>query len=667
MKMTKRHLLILLVPLFAVTLSRRPAPATLATQAPLDAAAIDAALAAKWPAAKLAPSAPATDDVFLRRVYLDLAGVIPPYDEIVRYTQNTGDRKAAVVDQLLASPRFAEHWGETLRHVVLGRKTADQFQVARAFDAWLADRIQHGAGLDRVARDVLTAEGTPLDNPAVAAIEQFEDSKEDMAGHFAKVFLGVQIQCAQCHDHPFEKWTRNDFYGMAAFFARARRTQIPEALYPALLEGKLRRADQVLTQMEGVKAEEREPTSGRYKNIQEALERYNQRLASAASDPLYYRPPTLVDGDGNPLMTMEAAPTMGGAMMMGGDKPAAAKPKRNQNLMYEGERGDLEMPPAVSEDPAKHKKGAIRPRFLTGEILPGQDQGLNRREVLALWMTAPENPFFARAMVNRVWAKLMGRGLVEPVDNVTNPNDPTHAPLLEGLASWFVQHKYDLRALVRLIVSTQAYRRSCQTTAENAKDQALYSHGLVRPLEPEQVLAAVLEATGLAHTFKSGQSKQFEDLRKNFTRQFVHQFQVDEPGESAKFHGTISQALFTMNSQVFARSTRGIAGSVIADLKTLPETHARIRALTLRVLSREPTPQEDRVLSDYVDRKILDGTWGQNAPQRAAGPKPASPQAASLAPKGIVVVDGLHPDAMWRAYEDVLWGMLASAEFQNNH
>ncbi|MEK7862161.1 MAG: DUF1549 domain-containing protein, partial [Chloroflexota bacterium] len=243
-----RHLMLVTL-LTCAMFPRAFAAAPLVAPVPgkITAAEIDAALAAHWPARKLVPSPAADDLTFFRRAYLDLVGVIPSYQALVSFRADTApDRRARLADLLLSTRRFADHWAEVLRHTITGRTVKLDENLSTAFEHWLAARLStRGVGLDRIVREVISAEGTPMENPAVAPLLSFEDSKEDMAGHMARVFLGAQIQCAQCHDHPFEKWKQVDFYATAAYFARTRRAQVPTAAYEKLRSGEIQRASEL--------------------------------------------------------------------------------------------------------------------------------------------------------------------------------------------------------------------------------------------------------------------------------------------------------------------------------------------------------------------------------------------------------------------------------------
>lgn len=639
----------------------------------LTPAEIDRELASRWPAAKLEPSPPASDLTYLRRVYLDLAGVIPSMAALSAFRADARpDAREQLVDLLLSTKRFAGHWAEVLRHVIVGRAGKLDANLGDAFEHWLAQRLMtRGVGLDRVVREIVAAEGTPVENPAIVPLLAFEDSKEDMAGHLTRVFLGAQIQCAQCHDHPFEAYKQTDFYGMAAFFARTRRAQIPTAAYEKVRAGEITTASELAPYLDRpIVMDAKSPELAR---LQAQLDRLRGSWQQARLDPQAYQGASTV---------AEAAESMemAGAMKNGGPKQLP--------LLFEALDGEITLPKKPGESTgAGAKPKPVPPRFLSGPPPVYPDRGLPRRDRLARWMTAPDNPLFARTLVNRVWARLMGRGLVEPVDNVAHPADTTHQALLGRLAEHFVASGHDLRELVRLIVSTEAYRRSVVPNATNARDVTLYSRGLSRALDPEQIFASILEATGVEHTFKDGQGPQFMEMKRRFERQFVFSFANDEAGETVSYQGTIAQALFALNAPAFNRPVKADPGGALDAMRAQAVTPAeRVRHLTLRVLSREPTEAEVARLTDYVRTRSEDLTWGVRpaappappAPtwwSRLTGTRPVPVSPSPVAPPSPAAGKARRPaipavkrmESMWRAYEDVLWAMIASTEFQVNH
>jgi hypothetical protein len=643
-----------LVLFFALTLAAHAG-------APMTPADVDAELAARFAAAKLEPSPPADDPTFLRRVWLDLVGSIPTLSAQGSFASDASQaRRAHLIDRMIGTRRFAVHWAEVLATMVLGRQSKLDENQRRAFEHWLAERLARpGVGLDRIARDIIVAEGTPIDNPAIAVLHSFEDAKEDMAGHLSKVFLGSQIQCAQCHDHPFEKWKRTDFYGMTAFFARVRRVQFPVQAYEKLRSGEVVTAAELSPYLN--KPLPADPKNPQVRQVQTQMERLRVQWALAKVDPLAYRGADSLD---------DAAESMG----MGSELSMAqknGKAPKDLPLLVEMAEGEIEIPRPGGSEPAtgaggpKPKKQWVQPKFLGGATPPYPDGGLHRRDRLAKWMTAPDNPYFARAMVNRVWARLMGRGLVEPVDNVANPTDATHAALLGRLALHFVATGHDLRALVKLIVSTNAYQRSSIPNHTNAKDTVHFSRALVRPLEPEQIFASILEATGIEHTFKNGRGQEFLEMKRRFEREFVFRFQVDEVAETVAYQGTVTQALFTLNSPAFNRPVRNEPGSALAEVRAITDTPGRIRMLVRRALSRDPTPEEAAALAAYVKSRSEDPTWGT---RQGPAPAPSAPPAAAKKPARPPPMPVVRRhEAMWRGYEDILWSMIASTEFVMNH
>jgi hypothetical protein len=631
----------------APALALAPAPARAAATpagAPLTPADVDAALEARWPAGTR-PAPPTGDDTFLRRVYLDLVGVIPSAAAVATYrADRSGDKRARLVELLLSTRRFCERWAEVLRQLVLGRTGNRDQAMLRALDHWLGERLaRRGVGLDRIAREIVSAEGTPMDNPAVTVLLSFDDSREDITGQLARSFLGVQIQCAQCHDHPFEKWKQTDFYGMTAFFGRTQKVQIPRQAYEKLRSGEIRDASELARMLPAERRPPANPNHPQMKRIRWGIDRLAAVWARARSDPLAYRGADTLG---------EAADAMGmGAMLA--DLKKQKKEPQDLPLLIDAPEGEVELPAAGSPGarPAggagRTRPGAaaaappapIRPRFLDGREAPFPDPGAARRTVLAAWMTAPDNPWFARAMANRVWTRLMGRGLVEPVDNVASPADATHAQLLERLARFLVDRAFDLRALIRLVVSTRAYQRI--VAPATAGRSHAFDHALIRPLEPEQIFASILEASDVEHSFSEGTGQNFEEMRHRFLRQFVHNYRVDEPGETVSFQGTVSQALFTLNSPAFNRPVRATPGGTVDALRRNPDTPARVRELSIRAFARDPAPEEVKRVTEYLKERT----------------RPDAPR----------MKVHRRMDAMWKAYEDVLWAMFASTEFLTNH
>ena len=361
---------------------------------------IDDHVFAKLRARRIAPSPPADDAVFLRRVHLDIAGVLPTAEEVASFEADSRpDKRKLVVDRLLERPELADlwalKWADLLR---VEERTLDRKGV-HAFHGWIRSAMASGMPLDRFARELLSARGSTYKDPAT----NFYRAHRDPATRgeaVAQVFLGTRLQCARCHNHPFDRWTQDDYHGWAAAFA---------------------------------------PVG--YKVLE------NRRTDT--NDQLEFKGEQVVHGAG------------GGNVV---------------NLRT-GE--------------------AARPRFLGDPDRP-TDGGL---DALAAWVTSPANRLFARVQANRIWAQLLGRGIVEPPDDFRATNPPSHPELLDALADELVRSGFDLRHMIRLITSSRTYALSAEPGPGGEEDPASFSHALVRRLSAEQILDCQSQVLGVPAAF----------------------------------------------------------------------------------------------------------------------------------------------------------------------
>ncbi|HVA44997.1 MAG TPA: DUF1549 domain-containing protein [Pirellulales bacterium] len=368
-----------------------PQPGTTAGHAPLaENNFIDRLVAAQLAKLNLAPSPSADDATFLRRVYLDTIGTLPTAGEARQFlTDARGDRRARLVDDLLSRPEFADYWALKWADLLRVDRVALGHKGAYAYYRWIRDSLASKKPLDQFAREVLTAEGPLAESPAGNFYKVVQKPGE-MASTLSQVFLGVRISCAECHHHPFDRWSQTDYYGMVDFFAPLARRQAPR-----------------------------------------------------------------------------------GEMLLAG---AAAETKH----------------PRTGETVRAHPLGAETP-----QSLPVGD----RRTALADWMTSRDNPWFAKNLANRVWAHYLGRGLVEPVDDVRATNPPGNPELLGALATYLADHQFDLRELIRVITSSAVYQLSSRPNETNERDEQNYSRALFKPLDAEVLLDAVCQTTGVGEKF----------------------------------------------------------------------------------------------------------------------------------------------------------------------
>ena len=337
------------------------------------------------------PTSPLADDgAFSRRVTLDLTGRLPEYNHESRVP---GFDREAIVDKLLSSEEFVDFYTLKLAKLLRIQSKDDKNRVAmtteaaRGFHNWIAEQLRNGVGYDQIANEIITATGdTTKVGPATFYIA-VEDPQ--LQTEFAtEVFMGSRMKCANCHNHPLDKWTQDDFHGLTAIFAKLTRQQVVKI---------------------------------------------------------------------NPL-------------------GSAIHPNT-------GEAAQMKIP---GEE------------FLPAATTDG-------REAFANWLTARDNPYFAKATVNRLWKSLMGRGLVEPVDDFRSTNPATHPVLLNKLAEDFIEHGYDLRHTLKLIAMSATYARSSITVDGNETDDRFYSHMIQKPMEPAVLADAISDVLGVASQYGSEQ------------------------------------------------------------------------------------------------------------------------------------------------------------------
>jgi hypothetical protein len=332
---------------------------------------------------RLPPSPQADDATLLRRVTLDLTGRLPTPKDVRDYlADDDADKFRKLVDRLIESPEFTEYWTYEFAKLLRIRAQPQESQAANVFHAWVRERLAQGTSLAEMATALLTAEGDTHTNGPANFYRVAGDARAQ-AEYVSELLMGVRLRCANCHNHPLDHWTQDDYHGLAAVFARI---------------------------------------------------------------------------------------------------------ERGRNIRYVA-RGEVTHP-ATGE--------AAVPRIPGETFLPADADG---RPALAQWLSAEDNPYFATVMVNRLWKSLMGRGLVEPTDDLRATNPATHPPLLDRLAEDFIRHNYDLRHTLRLVANSAAYQRSSRTTDANRVDDRFYSHAIAKPLHAEVMADALADVTGVRESY----------------------------------------------------------------------------------------------------------------------------------------------------------------------
>jgi len=485
---------------------------------------IDQLIEARLQKEEVPTSALCTDEEFIRRVYLDLAGVIPTAEAVQQFlSQKDSDRRAKLVDALLADQRYGKFSGELWAKELLNRESVNRRLAETVLFKWLEERFNGNMAWDKLVYELITASG-PQDKNGAVTFFIANNAPEKMTDKATQHFLGVQLQCAQCHNHPFTDYKQTEYWGMAAFFMNVTVSANPQ---------------------------------------------------QAAKN---------------------------GTTIEVGEKAAGGKGKK------------LKLPMEAK---------IVPPQFLKGEQ-PTLAKAEAYRPVLAKWMTAKSNPYFARAAVNKVWFHLFGRGLVNPHDDMHPDNPASHPDLLATLAHQFKQNDFDLKYLIRAICATNTYQRSSKPQGDNGDDHELFSHALVRGLHPEQLYDSLVQVIGYEPgKLDAGPKKGAKGQPTGARDKFINFFTGDDGYKPLEYQSGIPQALLLMNAKQFNATTKTIAQAT--KLGKSPE--GVIEHLYLATLSRRPTAAESQKITAYVQKQ-------------------ANPQTA---------------------YGDVLWALLNSSEFGLNH
>ncbi|MEL0094648.1 MAG: DUF1549 domain-containing protein [Planctomycetaceae bacterium] len=353
---------------------------------------IDEAVDQKLKQLKYLPSDLCTDEEFIRRVYLDVIGILPTLEEVTAFAADEDPAKRnKVVDNLLGRPEYSKFWalkwGDLLR-LTSGQVTSEGVYK---YYRWVERSFRENQPYDEFATELLTATGSTFSNPAANFYRTSKDMN-DCVETISQVFLGARLQCAKCHNHPFERWTQDNYYGMAAFFNRVQRSNTKRA---------------------------------------------------------------------------------------------------NEMFIYVSQSGEVTQPRTQQQ---------MKP-WVPGQGDIENPNEFDRRLDFAGWLTKPDNPFFARIEVNRIWSQVFGRGIVEPADDFRDTNPPSNAVLLDQLANDFVENGYDRKAILATILKSRTYQTSYQPNDFNEDDTKYFSHYQPRLLSAEQLLDAICHVTQVAESF----------------------------------------------------------------------------------------------------------------------------------------------------------------------
>lgn len=493
-----------------------------AWQEPASFSTIDRLVADKWERMKIFPSPLTDDSSFLRRVRLDLTGLPPTPEEIRVFLSDplpSKLKRQAKIDELLGSKDYVEHWTNKWSDLLQVNSKFIGIEGAKAFRNWIREAIDENRPYDVFAREILTAEGSNKDNPAASYYKILRDP-DLMMENTTHLFLAVRFNCNKCHDHPFERWTQDQYYELAAYFART-----------------------------GLR---KDPASGENKIGGTAVE---------GAKPLYEEVYDMPEGEITHIRTGQT------------------------------------VAPAFPYD-CEYDAG----------------QNASRREQLAAWITAKDNPYFAKSFVNRLWGYLTGMGLIEPLDDIRAGNPPTNPELLDHLANEFMASGFDVQHVLRLICNSRTYQLSVSTNQWNQDDGMNYSHAQARRLPAEVLYDAVYHVTGAISEIPGVEpgtrAAALPDVAVQLADGFLNN--LGRPVRESACECERSQDL--QLGPVMALVSGPTVGKAISDPKCdLPRIaekqmseEAMVREIYLRVLSREATDDEVLAVLATADQIAID-------------------------------------------------------------
>ena len=499
---------------------------------------IDRLAKERWQRLGLEPSELASDEVFIRRAFLDSLGTLPPPERVEAFlASDDPDKRTALVDELLGltgdpardiwnnefSAYWALKWGDLLRN---NRNKLGDGGMWSLYN-WLRSSVRENKPMDQFVRELITAQGSVFES-GPANFYKIARAPEDLAETTAQLFLGVRLQCAKCHNHPFEVYSQADYYGLAAFFTR--------------------------------------------------VSTKNSRDFGS----------------------------------QGGD--TAVMLKRTGSISHPRTRQVMAPQPLLDEpiDPEAH---------------------LDLRRPLADWLTSTDNRLFARNMANRFWGYLMGVGLVEPIDDMRATNPPSNPQLLDALADHLVEHRYDLKQLLRAIMTSRLYQLSSTPSATNASDERFYTHYKVKRLPAEVLLDAIDDVCGTQEKFTGipAGTRAIELPDNNYASYFLDTLGRPERVITCECERTaepnLAQVLQIANGDLLNKKITDARGRIAELIKSKASDDDAIAAMYLAAVSRQPHPEETAACHEILAR----------APDRKEG------------------------------LEDMLWALINSREFLFNH
>ncbi|MCE9533545.1 MAG: DUF1549 and DUF1553 domain-containing protein [Planctomycetes bacterium] len=480
------------------------------------AADIDAAIEKLLTENKIPFSARTDDAEFLRRVSLDVTGRIPTLERTNAFLSETApDKRSRLIDELLSDHEYGEHFAVIWYHRIVKPDDDNRFTIrGNTFQDWLEASFNKNNGWNKIASDILLATGPRDKHPETSfflahvdgAKGGYEPAPNKITSAASKLFLGVKLECCECHNHPFNAMKQTDYWGVAAFFSdvhsnNARKKDLKDGAVPGITDG--------------IVAKKKDPSPHPF--------------------------------------------------------------------------GSIEIPDS--------KGKTVKAKYLGGAEASLANRPLLRK-LFVTWLTSPQNKYFASAAVNKMWANFFGRGIVNPVDDMIDTDRATHPEVLKLLAKEFSESNYDLKYLIRCICNSQTYQRTSSVLPANKDDDKLYSHMPVKVMSADMLYDSlqIVLGHGVSSVVKGeGKKKGGNGGPRDEFRKFFHAEADDDVGVVDDYTHGVPQVLRLMNSQQISNTT-----ATVAKLMKAGEPAKIIESMYLTALSRNPTPEEVKKMTDYA-------------------------------------------------------------------
>jgi len=571
--------------------THRPRPNVNLNDSAAVAAAVDKMILQNLTESGTQPAPRTSDEDFLRRIHFDLAGTVPSAREVTLFgLEPDPQKREKVIDRLLASEDYAHNWAEYWRDVIFLRATDMRARIVEGtFEKWMSEQIRENRGWDKIVTSLLTASGPINEHGETGLIFAHNGQADEIAAETSRIFLGIQIQCANCHDHPSDKWKRQQFHQLAAFFPRIVVRRMKGSADPREFE---------VTSFEA-------PAAGRGKG----------KAAKPAGDPLEHPERLFARFDRNHDGKITRAEVKNTRFEKQFEKLLGRAGKTKEGFLTLKDLKELPAPDPNRPMAEHYMPDLKNPSsmgtkmepifFVNGKRARSGLPDEERRHALAKYLTADADPWFSRAYVNRIWNEMVGEGFYMPVDDMGPQRQARMPEVLDLLADAWVANKYDMQWLFRTVARTEAYQREIRPKDPSVESPPVFAASTPKRLRADQLFNAITKVLGI----EGADAKESEAPGKAGKRpggrgprgQFAFLFGYDPSTSQDDLTGNVPQALFMMNSRLINNLIHAQGKTRLATiLEKYPDNKDAVREVYVLTLAREPSDKEEKICLNYV-------------------------------------------------------------------